>query len=142
MDPARVLPVFFGPRAQEFRQKHRDAVHQLCAASAQGCAVRDLPALQALLEITLQLVAGGLQEEFEAPACALIEWVQGAACEQTADRGLRRLPLLPLLPACLPACLPAPRTLGHSIVPRALSVAYCAAAQADVQAVREAVQHG
>jgi hypothetical protein len=89
MDLAKVVPVFFGPRAQEFRRKHGDAIHKLCLASAEGCAVRDLPALQALLEITLQLVADGLREEFEAPACALVEWVQrrGGASSGSARAG-------------------------------------------------------
>lgn len=73
MEAAKAVPLFFGLRAEEFRQRHRDAIDTLCAASSGGCAVRDLPTLQGLLQITLQLVAAGLREEFAAAACRLVE---------------------------------------------------------------------
>jgi hypothetical protein len=51
--------------------RHIAAIHTLCRQNASGFALRDLPAVSQVLEVTLQLINRGASQ-FVDPACSLV----------------------------------------------------------------------
>lgn len=72
VDFDKIIQLFTGPNSSDLYERHVSAVERLCKSSSSGFAIRDLPKVQQVLELTLQLLKRGLQE-FLAPATSLIK---------------------------------------------------------------------
>ena len=76
VDFERVLALFLGPHSQELYERHISAIERLCKATAtSGFAIKDLPKVQQILELTLKLLGNGMQEFLE-PVVDLIKCVE------------------------------------------------------------------
>ena len=71
-DIDRVLKLFSGPNSAEMYERHVSAVERLCRNNIGGFAIRDLPKVQQLLQLTLQLLGKGI-DGFLQPAIDLLK---------------------------------------------------------------------
>ncbi|GFH17977.1 uncharacterized protein HaLaN_14707, partial [Haematococcus lacustris] len=55
----KVIALLTGRNSQELEARHLAAIDKLCASSKDGFAIRDLPKVQQILEITVQLLLKG-----------------------------------------------------------------------------------
>jgi hypothetical protein len=66
-----VIKLFTGPNSAALHERHVAAVNRLCKNNVNGFAIRDLPKVQQVLELTLQLLLEGL-DLFLLPACEIV----------------------------------------------------------------------
>ncbi len=69
----KVLKLFTGANSQQLYDRHMSALDRLCKANASGFAIKDLPQIQQLLELTLGLISVKGMADFVQPAVTLIK---------------------------------------------------------------------
>ena len=72
MEMDRLLTLFRGPNSAELYERHIAALDKLCRTNAAGLAIRDLPKVQQIMELTLELVRSGIAD-FLQPTIALLK---------------------------------------------------------------------
>lgn len=73
-DLEKVIALFQGPNSSDLYERHCTAIQRLCkeASSQGGFAIRDLPRVQQVLELTLKLLSSGVGD-FLQPAVDLLK---------------------------------------------------------------------
>jgi hypothetical protein len=72
MELDKTVRLFLSQHGEEqLHGRHIAAIHTLCNRNVAGFALRDLPAVSQLLEVTLQLISSGAAQ-FVDPACSLV----------------------------------------------------------------------
>jgi hypothetical protein len=74
VDLDAVIALFQGPNSATLHERHIASVEKLCRQNAEGIAIRDLPKMQHVLQLTLQLLSSG-KAEFLQTAVDLLKWV-------------------------------------------------------------------
>ncbi|GMH36298.1 hypothetical protein BSKO_04166 [Bryopsis sp. KO-2023] len=69
-DIDKVLDLFTEPLSADMHDRHAIAIDRLCRNNSNGFAIRDLPSVQQVLELSLALARDG-KEEFIGPVCRL-----------------------------------------------------------------------
>ncbi len=64
-DVDKIVKLFEGPNSQDLHERHVAAIERLCKSSAGGFAIRDLPKIQQVLEVTFRLIQQGLLQFVE-----------------------------------------------------------------------------
>jgi len=72
MDLERVIALFTGKNSEDLYERHLAAIERLCQSNATGFAIKDLPKVQQILEITLRLLLKGVPG-FLQPAVGLLK---------------------------------------------------------------------
>lgn len=60
-DMEKIIRLLTGPNSAELYERHSIAINKLLQNSAGGFAIRDLPKVQNILEISLRLLATGVE---------------------------------------------------------------------------------
>lgn len=67
----RVIALFRGPNSADLHDRHVAAMLKLASSNPQGFAIRDLPKVQSILELSIELLRHGVAA-FVEPLCHLI----------------------------------------------------------------------
>ncbi|KAJ9526659.1 hypothetical protein QJQ45_017570 [Haematococcus lacustris] len=86
----KVIALLTGRNSQELEARHLAAIDKLCASSKDGFAIRDLPKVQQILEITVQLLLKG-NARFLQPAISLVRTANKPFVRLTATDEFRLL---------------------------------------------------
>ncbi|CAG9463471.1 unnamed protein product [Pedinophyceae sp. YPF-701] len=69
----RVIDLFTSELSSELRDRHAAAIRRLCRSYPEGIAIRDLPKVDHLMDITIRLVVEEGDEELGEPLCAMLQ---------------------------------------------------------------------
>jgi len=96
----KVIALFTGKNSQELYERHLAAIERLCQSNATGFAIKDLPKVQQILEITLRLLLKGVPG-FLQPAVGLIKVLSKPYIKKTATDEFRLLGNISNILACI-----------------------------------------
>jgi hypothetical protein len=71
VDLDKVILLFEQPNSRDLHERHVAAIGRLCKTNSMGFAIRDLPKVQQILELSLALLKRGIGGFLE-PLCELI----------------------------------------------------------------------
>ncbi|KAF5830681.1 hypothetical protein DUNSADRAFT_14196 [Dunaliella salina] len=100
MDLDKVITLFTSKNSQELYERHLAAIERLCHSNATGFAIKDLPKVQQILEITLGLLLKGVPG-FLQPAVGLIRVLSKPYIKKTATDEFRLLGNISNILACI-----------------------------------------
>jgi hypothetical protein len=72
VDLDQLIKLFKGPNSASLHERHCASIEKLCRSNADGFALKDLPKVQELLELTFGLVAHAGVASMLEPACTLL----------------------------------------------------------------------
>ena len=70
-DMDKLIALFNGPNSHDLHDRHVAAILKLCKGNQQGFAIRDLPKVQQILELSVALLRCG-NDTFLEPVCELV----------------------------------------------------------------------
>eukprot|EP00195_Chlamydomonas_chlamydogama_P007748 CAMPEP_0202890108 /NCGR_PEP_ID=MMETSP1392-20130828/615_1 /ASSEMBLY_ACC=CAM_ASM_000868 /TAXON_ID=225041 /ORGANISM="Chlamydomonas chlamydogama, Strain SAG 11-48b" /LENGTH=1052 /DNA_ID=CAMNT_0049573609 /DNA_START=191 /DNA_END=3349 /DNA_ORIENTATION=- len=89
-DLDRMIKLFTGPNSSELYERHAAAIDRLCKSNPTGFAIRDLPRVQQIFELTLGLLKNG-QQMFLEPACQLLRTLSKPFVKRTSTDEFKML---------------------------------------------------
>lgn len=75
----KVVKLFTGPNSKDLHARHIAALDKICQAGDVGAAIRDLPKIEKILQVTFELIQNGLTI-FEEPVMNVIRYASRSRC--------------------------------------------------------------